>query len=465
MSKIVALIVFFFSLNAGASNRLVLMGAGGEPERPDTIFDSNLKNLTKLVDNSEWDSYVSVNGGHKKTEKILESYKRSKNIGEFSLKNYNDLIQMQMDDILSGKIKKDDQVLIYIDTHGYIREDENQKGHTIAAVNGEDVDLDSLQRLINLAHEHGVKLAIADMSCHSGSTLDLNIDSKNICLISATSRTNFAYADFAENFSTKLVKGTNLETAFLEARRESSSAAYPMINGDVGLAVQSMSGEIDKIFFDNSSDPLDESSQKLNDHIEEFMSLNNQCIKYPLPYSLLGAIDSAQSLLSLSQKINEQTLLNLEVLKELTYKRSALIDELISIKREIGPIKNKMVDLKNKYGEYQLNYHALAMTDYDSWRKDSEIKLSNEHISNEEREIALEEVQFYTDAAKLKDSLKKSDEFRAFKKKADRIFEISNEIGEIANGVSRAERDLYDILYKNESVKQDGNNPCRDFVI
>ena len=55
-----------------AENHLLLIGGGGEPEGDGTIFDTNLYILGSNLKNLKWNYEISFNGGHKKTEEIIE---------------------------------------------------------------------------------------------------------------------------------------------------------------------------------------------------------------------------------------------------------------------------------------------------------------------------------------------------------------------------------------------------------
>lgn len=218
MSTIVFIIIFCSSFSVFSQvNHLVLMGGGGEPNGPTTIFDKGLKNLSKFTNEEKlnWIPDIAFNGGHPETEKILRSLV-DKNIyspiKSFTPDTYEEKISRYEKKILDGDVKSGDKILLMIDTHGSpSSEDET---HKISTIGYNTVSIDRLQRLINLAEEKGVKLAIVDASCYSGNTL--NLKSKKTCIMSAASAESIGSTSWNEKFSENLKKGRNLEEIFLK---------------------------------------------------------------------------------------------------------------------------------------------------------------------------------------------------------------------------------------------------------
>lgn len=71
--KIFLLLSFVLSAPALATNELYVMGAGGEPEGPTTIFDNSMRNIVVLARAPGWQSTVSFNGGHATTERLVSN--------------------------------------------------------------------------------------------------------------------------------------------------------------------------------------------------------------------------------------------------------------------------------------------------------------------------------------------------------------------------------------------------------
>ena len=192
MKKIIIL-TFLISFNLFADEKFFyFFGGGGEPLGKTTIFDYNLKTAGAFVRKSDWKTTISFDGDHSKTEKIIaHEFIGTSNAGNFTKNNIEALIADLLLKLNSGRLKKGDQLLLTIDTHGREKiEDENN--HHIALLHGEEISLDLLKPVIALATKKEVKLAIVDLSCFSGITLD--IGNEKICIITSTGANHSAYS-------------------------------------------------------------------------------------------------------------------------------------------------------------------------------------------------------------------------------------------------------------------------------
>lgn len=235
------------------SNHLMVMGGGGEPKgNPSTIFDAELASLGAFAKaNPQWEPSVIFDGGHAQTEAIVtQHFGRFNPAGQtFSSKNYEALIALYEKRLNSGEIKGGDKLLIHINSHGALRDAKGEETHRIstsdaAATNlqtlgGVTVPLDRLKKLSELAARKGVKLGIVDLSCHSGSTL--NLANANTCVISATGPEHYSYgggSTFSAKFNQAMAKGKSLEEVFLTARSNYADTSFPMISTPQGRDVQ-----------------------------------------------------------------------------------------------------------------------------------------------------------------------------------------------------------------------------------
>jgi hypothetical protein len=253
-----------------ASNHLLYIGAGGEPDCraqdltgphakskcENTMFDTGLKVFSNNLLNSNWSYQVSFNGGHKETEKILrEGYQNPVlPTTNFTAANYKKMIKDYEDQVKSGKIKNGDQLLIVIAAHGAYKQ-HWETSHSIVASGGSSlankndlsktslVQLDDLKKLIALTNSRGIKLGIVDLSCRSGNTLELAKNSPYTCVIAATGPTHYAYmgglGTFSTNFLNSLKSGQSLEGVFLKARSESTDPSFPMISTEENESIVS----------------------------------------------------------------------------------------------------------------------------------------------------------------------------------------------------------------------------------
>ena len=241
----IVLLLFIMVLGSSAqTSHLAIIGGGGEAKGSSTIFDGDLKHISKFARmNPNWITTSSFNGGHSETENIIKSNLNITN-EPFTKNSCEQLIKTT-----NGELKSGDQLLIHINSHGARRDVSTEKTHKIATaesalenyetIGGSTVGLDYLKKLTELANHKGIKLAIIDFSCHSGSTL--NIANKNTCVITSTGPNHYGYTGsdqtFTSLFNSKLEKGKSLEEIYLEAREKYFDKSFPMIFSPQGKIV------------------------------------------------------------------------------------------------------------------------------------------------------------------------------------------------------------------------------------
>lgn len=249
-----------FAQERRPQNHFALIGGGGEPHREaTTIFDHEVEGFGNFMNSSRgaWQSRAAFNGGHSGTEAMVDRL-----FGQspaFSPESYESMLNHYKEQLTSGRIGRGDQLMIQIASHGAFRRP-GEKSHGISAGGGmvdlttgrgsSLVDLDKLQEIIALANTNGVKLAIIDTSCHSGSTLALA--NANTCVISSSGPNHFAsghYIGFGARFSRELRRGRNLEEVFQRTISQPAMRTaygfnippvygFPMISSAAGERIQ-----------------------------------------------------------------------------------------------------------------------------------------------------------------------------------------------------------------------------------
>jgi hypothetical protein len=252
MSKALIILTLLLSLSAFAENHMLFMGGGAEPVNSETtIFDDEVKNVGSFLNQykKNWKASVTFNGGHAKTEQILNDgvVKVAGPNKPFIEKNFQEMVEEYEKKIDNGDIKPGDQLLVYITTHGAQKTEKSGKSHEISLsgkeatnlnnLDGADlVSMDKLQGLIDKAAAKGVKLGIMDFSCHSGASI--NLKNPNTCIITASGPNHFGYSSWGERFARNMSKGKNLEDIYLETFVDRYESAFPMISTNSGVAIQ-----------------------------------------------------------------------------------------------------------------------------------------------------------------------------------------------------------------------------------
>lgn len=243
---------------AFAANYSYLIGGGGEAG-DSTIFDYEINSfsyINKFTDNQK----IYFDGGHALLEKnIASNFPNVKN-NHFREADYLKFLADLKENLSSGKIKKGDQVLVSLFSHGAekeagvtshkvaVKKDQQGEGINLQNLQGaEIVSLDDLKDIVKLAEDKGVKLGIIDQSCYGGATTALAKNLKNVCILSGTNdlipnislNTATTNPEFQkklgmtkssiEAFSDALNKpNTNLEEVYLSVLENTRTLVSPM---------------------------------------------------------------------------------------------------------------------------------------------------------------------------------------------------------------------------------------------
>lgn len=488
MSLFLSLLICFLNL-AEARNpqkHFYVLGGGGEPKGETTIFDNDLKLTSKFINNSDWQTIVSFDGGHAKTESIIrEKMPNAKNAGHFVEANYEKIITDLTNKLgPNGELKAGDQIMISIDTHGGRKNKE--KTHAVSLAYGaaqnlntlegsRTVSLDSLQGLIDLAEKKGVKLAIVDMSCYSGNLH--NLKSKNSCLISATGRDQYGYAGtvdlflfsmtntFSGKFYDLLKKGKNLEDVFLAARTKGGTPDFPMISTEEGKAVDELlykmlspylnfnnkySTNLDK-FYASRAETFAEQICDLNNNHENFLKFLDQYSGFT-SIAETAAINEFQAL---KQALEEYR--NYQQKYEESLKGKFKADE------DIKAILNR------DYAAEKSLWKDYSPTTFIELNFDRTIKMYQELYNEANNEYgrnlwkkSLEDAKRQKQIiAELKEKI--SPNTKDLLKTRDDVFANSGVSYSYASRVATEAKKVYDNFYRKN--RKETSNPCRDFVL
>jgi hypothetical protein len=462
-------------------NNLIFIGGGGEAaEVPatgansGTIFDVTVMWLGGFAKNSSYKVTTSFNGGHSATEALMNEYfSNADNKGPFVEANYNAILDdyiKRLQAFKDGSGPSVGQLMIYIDSHGSERSS-LETTHSIAISPNGRASLDKLAEISKLAEETNTKLAILDMSCHSGNTLPL-ANSKT-CVISAAGPLHYGYTTFSEALAARLKTGKNLENVFLEARNDSGGIGFPMISTTAGIAVQDSLyplvtpymyyhadtlpngaevNKIDKYLMNNSPDILicqrEEQFKNLMDLLKNIEEIN-----------IAGK--DLWTFTSLKQKIIDYKKIQDSYLKKI----AALNMPDMNAKETFSATGKIIKDTLTV--SYSLQ--ELLLTDFDSLIYDTELDMQKTKpgIGLDWEEINL---KLYKQAKDRKNALLQpsqlGNKLRAKQELLNSIKSDENLTQTKTFEIQREIESAYDVYYKNISKDKDQKaNPCKDFVI
>lgn len=483
---------FFLTPSLLAETHMFIFGGGGEPltnadgtPNPKTIFDVNLDFYSQYAKNGQVKSKVLFNGGHANTEAIIRNNFKPESVvaNTFEKAPLEKTIEGYIAEIKLGNIKKNEQLMVIVDTHGAVKSS-NELTHQIAlgksplknlnTLGSNVVSLDILEKLRNTANEYGVKLAIIDQSCHSGNTLNLKND--KTCVIAATGPDHYGFAGNTTTFSAQmaknLVKGKNLEEAYLNARRDSSDAGFPMISTAAGnsthLKLYALIGPYINYF--------EKGQTKINEIISNTSTKEAMCKSEVAFSDLLSFIDRVQSINGfLSQANLDHGSANW--LKDVLKKYHFLIQDIRKRRIALGSeVKGKREEFCEPYQTTvrgkkvqskqctSYTYDSMVTIDYPSIRK---YFTAEKATAKGDKLSELEATLTIIDRAH-----KRSLEIKKLYPTLGDLDKVYQEVEELekrsyeyAHSITKGLKKLYDDQYKLESENANRPNPCRDFVL
>ena len=485
MSKALILtLIFTTTVQSAFAQRLLFMGGGGEPQNKETtIFDSEVESVGNFISqNRDWKADVYFNGGHNETEKILHNQlkQNSLTVGHFTQESYNEALSQYEEKIKNGEIRSGEKLLVYITTHG-AKKSPREKTHQIATSGahaadlntlsgGKNVDLDRIQSLIDLAKSKGVKLALLDFSCHSGSTLALH--DPNVCIITASGPDHFGYTSWGKRFSQEMEKGKNLEEIFLKTFSNRGETAFPMISSPVGMDLQE---ELYKLmspylYYWDATPTKD----KFKAYIETQV-LENKCEQNDLAHQeILRLSQDMESILKgRNRRVNFDAFRR--ALNEYHSFQKSIKDDLIRM--DLPKLNTEKEKFCTKFEYLRINNKPYYHTSCNEWTL-KEIMLMDveaEIVSVEKKKQKLtEKDQAFSNAylenlKKLKtrkqELLFKNPEYAKYKDYYKSLPDLNKKTWGLALNVSKELQKVYTEAYTQRSKNDHRPNACKDFVL
>ena len=465
-----------------AKNYMTFMGGGGEPAGPETIFDYQVKSIGSFNSNSTWETQVSFNGGHNKTEGyIAESFKKKASNTRFTESEYDRLIRDYETKINNGQITRGDQLMLIVSTHGSMKKTDKEKTHDVSVTGGavqnfdtaegsRMVSMDKLENLVALAEKKGVKLAIIDLSCHSGNTLALN--KPNTCIISATGPNHYGYAGntpapFTNAFIDKMQKGKTLEEVFLNARDSFNDLSFPMISSPIGM-------ELNEEMYDNITPYLyryDATHDKFSPYVtseagkgqaceepKNYQELTNLIMQFENIKKAKGVDYSSRDGKKFRESVDRYytllTKMRTDLSRLATPKNSP--KETFCTEKDDGAIKIKSCMTLNQseilaYNAEPLKklYAKKLQTNSAKDREDAEMTLDRIlQVERRQQQLIRENPDF----------AKRANFFKTWPKLEEETTKLSYEVA----GHAKA---FYQERYKQKSSSDTRPNPCKNFVL
>lgn len=428
--------VFLVSIQSLAARKeIFLFGGGNEPPGVKTIFDPWLVKLNNFKNSSEYKVVSAFDGSHANTKALNQNLAGS-NARSGSLQEIRQQVEKYKQQIRNGSLKAGDQVLIKIATHGGQMKTP-YANHSVAATDGQ-YNTAELAALRDLAESKGIKLAIIDNSCYSGTTLALGTD--KTCVISAAN-TNVGYENAGLQITSKMQVGKNLEQIFLEARQgpEGLSPGAPQISTEAGKKVYAMTQLLEGAQKEKST--FDKDLEK-----GLIIACGTQSAEW---YALTRNIEDAVVSSQLGEKADLEALKakNMLITAVDDYNKTRLKAVLAyKVKNSSPKVCLKLLDNKPEvcapYHIYERNYET------------GKARWSSPNVTPQEKK-----------QQQLIEGLRNSKPYQGWLQSIRDYEKLRNDLYYKALAVNRQERILYDYLYKIESKRAKSPNPCKDFVL
>jgi hypothetical protein len=442
---IVTITILFSSL--GFAKNLAVFAGGGEESPGKTDFDKQFGLLTKLLEQDRWDvSYLyKAEGPKTKTFKAI---------------NFEDQIKSIIEKIGSDnnhELKSGDQIIVYIATHGGPK-GQGAETHDVATIDG-TMNLNILVDLKKKAEAHGVKLALIDQSCFSGSMQTLK--SPTTCVVSASTPDKSAYFgetdEFAFHFSESILhqNNSNLEAVFLNARKAVSSAGQPMISTQAGEKTAKVLQVFTKyLVFAKDLERPKMCTNASSDYFMNMLALEEAALGALLPdkevYTevaklLRKSISNRSQLGMYRQAIQEGptpifcTHRNIDNIEDMKHEDGVCIDG--GVYKNIDSVNSQLEDLKSQ------------LEDFDKFdEKDPEGKLSKSEYKDQSRRDIIDSLG----------ALNRMTVSLYFKEKSSHVFYHDMNVHQL----NEVERKAYSILYSYFSQQaKEQTNSCSAFKL
>lgn len=217
--------------NSAPLSRVFYAGGGAELAKPQNSFDTPTISLLKSLKGSPHLFSAVYNGGHPTSEKMSKAL-IGKNLPVINKRNFD----LSLDQIEKELIQPNyTQLVVIINTHGEPAKTGELTHQVLGQDNQEKIKLDRLLALKEKAKKAGVKLALIDMSCHSG--LLHRLADENTCTITGSDK-EVGYIKDSQVLFEEFGRGQTLEQSFLNMRQKTQSFGQPVIGTAAGIKTQ-----------------------------------------------------------------------------------------------------------------------------------------------------------------------------------------------------------------------------------
>lgn len=430
---------------AGPTTHAFIYGGSGDAEGEPNIFQDEFVKLARKSKALDWKlGTVLFDGQHPNAQAEVKKA-GMENLDNFQALSFESGISEIENKIKSGEIKKLEQVLIVIDSHGSPKGTNNT--HSVSCGSSGDCSLDRLSTVIKDLEKIGAKPAVVDLSCYSGNSLKLA--TPKTCVVTAATANDLGYVGFAKDFISSIGSGISLEQAFLKARSQSKEGA-PQISSESGTQAQKL---MERLI---GPAMIPHPDLKTN----EFPTTGEVCV-FCGSYAATRALNNQVNDLSVLSSTAMAKVTGIAELKRASEEYWNLYAESENIYSELSLEKRTV-----QFGKNEMNWFNFLNTDFAMAHSAFKADLSGTAKGREGLKVLLE-------ADKLKKKMLRSHkDFKVFAAKVARynslnkakagLFYEQGLIQRKAISLFEEERKVYSQIYKG--LSSDKGGACANFI-
>ena len=415
------------------------MGGAAEPPSTMAVFDAAFEAMGKVLKNSGYHSQVVYGGEHAQSKKLVERYFPGLR-KDLNASNLNDALNTLRADIRAGRIKEGDQLLVVNMNHGQPRAP-GVKSHEVNLNQG-TFNMDDLIDLRNEAEKAGVKLAIIDQSCYSGSSIPLG--TPKTCVTSITGADYVGHTSEIRDFWLASRRGKSIEETFLDARKKRHMPTAARISGAPGDKTYELLKGAQKHLLNYASE------------VHKKLRKWEGCYScfHPDPETVAGTLNLRE--IAAQAAIPGKDLSKLKTAVEDHARIYRKLESVWQVERSLAQKTVVIAGRKWKW-DHLATFDLLGET-----------KMYQELLAKEKRPgwqaHYRRMLKILPEVGKKSIELANSDKrFASIPNLSRQIVEHTEALRRAAGAVKVAEGEIYDALYRN--LRGERPNPCADFVL
>jgi len=280
----------------GFRGYVYFFGGGGESAGSGSDLITGATSVAELSHYS-WNVQIWFGDNTRNSDRLALQAITKGSVVQFTNESFVAALNILQHDILAGKIKSGQQLLLVVDSHGGPGGTGANDLGIVSTGNG-SVSRNVLEVVKKAAELKGVKLAIIDASCYSGESLELG--SAKTCVVTSTNQKNIAYIQqpltLFRTMHSFFSRGSNLEQNFLDSRGNKNYGLNWQSFHHMQISTQAGMQTLNEIEIFDSVAATDDTDPKNHDQFSaaQVNNINNALREVQLRHLLPPELNSTQ---------------------------------------------------------------------------------------------------------------------------------------------------------------------------